>query len=146
MEFVINDDTDGDVEEEEELTDRDVDTAGNSTAESANDELTAEDENKQRERELTDKYLQGSLSFKDFLKEINNEEKEEEEEESDDDEEWTPPGKKSKSAKKSRPTSPEHGKVKSNRQSFEEELENSQKAQLKRKKKVVGSRSRSRSR
>ena len=138
MEFVINDDTDGDVEEEEELADRGLDTAGNSTAESANDELTAEDENKQRERELTDKYLQGSLSFKDFLNEINSEEKEEEEEESDDDEEWTPPGKKSKSAKKSRPTSPEHGKVKSNRQSFEEELENSQKAQLKRKKKVVG--------
>ena len=102
--------------------------------------LSAEDAVKQRERELTDKYLAGQLSFKDFVQEYNNDNKEEEEEEelSDEDEDWTPPGKKTKSAKKSRPTSPDCGKSKSNRESFEEELETSQKAQLKRKKKGVG--------
>ena len=77
MTFVINDEEVGDYEmesqeEEEELLDDEmeerltVDQAGSSG------ELTAEDETKQRERELTDKYLSGQLSFKDFVQEINN--------------------------------------------------------------------------
>eukprot|EP00092_Neocalanus_flemingeri_P103950 GFUD01133072.1.p1 GENE.GFUD01133072.1~~GFUD01133072.1.p1 ORF type:complete len:926 (+),score=328.00 GFUD01133072.1:114-2891(+) len=97
-----------------------------------------EETSKQRERVLTDKYLAGQLSFKDFVSEINGEEDDEEELVSDDDEEWRPPGKRVKPGKTSRATSPESAKNKSNRESFEEELEQSQKSQLKRKKKVGG--------
>lgn len=140
--FVMDDEGEEDDVEEEELP---APNLGSSLtlaeSETEASELTPEDETKQRERELTDKYLSGQLSFKDFVQEINNEEKDEEEELSDEDEEWTPPGKKSKSTKRSRPNSPEPSKSKSNRESFEEEFDNSQKAQLKRKKKVgVGGR------
>ena len=51
---------------------------------------------KQRERELTDRYLAGQLSFKDFVQEINQED--EEEAGSEDDEEWRPPGKRGRSS------------------------------------------------
>jgi len=102
-------------------------------------QTSVEEENSmQRERVLTDKYLAGQLSFKDFVSEINAEEDDEEELMSDDDEEWKPPGKKAKAGKSSRATTPESMKNKSNRESFEEELESSQKSQLKRKKKVGG--------
>ena len=143
MTFVINDAEVGDYEmesqgEEEELLDEMEDRLTIGQAGPSSTELTPEDETKQRERELTDKYLSGQLSFKDFVQEINNDDDAEEEEESDEDEEWTPPGKKMKSNKKSRPSSPESSKSKSNRESFEEELENSQKAQLKRKRKAPG--------
>ena len=134
--FVINENTeDMDDMEEEELGDSELENVASSVNEAT--ELTAEDETKQRERELTDKYLAGQLSFKDFVQEINNEEKDEEEDDSDEDEEWTPPGKKQKSSRKSRTASPESNRSRSNRESFEEEFENNQKAQLKRKKKVA---------
>jgi hypothetical protein len=48
------------------------------------------------------------------------------------DEEWKPPGKKAKSGKSIRAASPDSTKNKSNRESFEEELESSQESQLKR--------------
>ena len=137
--FVMEEGHDDDIDDAEDETasvrntDNNVDS---SMSEEASD-LTPEDETKQRERELTDKYLSGQLSFKDFVQEINNEEQDEEEEESDEDEEWTPPGKKSKQSKTSRNNSPESVRSKSNRESFEEEFENSQKTQLKRKKKSV---------
>ena len=51
---------------------------------------------KQRERELTDRYLAGQLSFRDFVQEINQED--EEEVGSEDDEEWRPPGKRGRSS------------------------------------------------
>merc|ERR1719186_1273404 len=66
-------------------------------------QTSVEEENSmQRERVLTDKYLAGQLSFKDFVSEINAEEDDEEELMSDDDEEWKPPGKKAKAGKSSR--------------------------------------------
>ena len=105
MTFVINDAEVGDYEmesqgEEEELLDEMEDRLTIGQAGPSSTELTPEDETKQRERELTDKYLSGQLSFKDFVQEINNDDDAEEEEESDEDEEWTPPGKKMKSNKK----------------------------------------------
>ena len=146
--FELNEDTaeddEEDEEEEEDVLHSDLQSLASKFVaqynESPSANLSPEDANKQRERELTDKYLAGQLSFKDFVQEYNNENKEEEDEQelSDEDEDWTPPGKKQKNAKKSRPTSPDSGKSKSNRESFEEELESSQKAQLKRKKKSVG--------
>jgi len=147
--FFMNDDDDEE-EEEEEIQMDDVEPdipmanltmemSGLDTSQSQNSQASGEEENsKQRERVLTDKYLAGQLSFKDFVHEINNEEEEEEEIDSEEDEEWRPPGKRSKPAKTSRPTTPDSRKSKSNRESFEEELENSQKSQLKRKKKVGG--------
>ena len=78
--FVINENAEEmDDMEEEELGDSELENVASSVNEAT--ELTAEDETKQRERELTDKYLAGQLSFKDFVQEINNEEKDEEEEE-----------------------------------------------------------------
>ena len=109
------------------------------TSQSQTSQASGEEENsKQRERVLTDKYLAGQLSFKDFVHKINNEDDEEEEVDSEDDKEWQPPGKKAKSGKSSRTTSPEALKSKSNRESFEEELESSQKSGLTKKKKVGG--------
>ena len=57
---------------------------------------------------------------------------------SEDDKECQPPGKKARSGKFLRTTSPEALKSKSHRVSFEEELESSQKSGLTKKKKVGG--------
>jgi len=144
--FFMNDDEEEEVEMEGVAEDMVVDNlAGSmssldtSQSQAETSQPSDEEENsKQRERVLTDKYLAGQLSFKDFVSEINNEEEEEEEVDSNDDEEWKPPGKKAKTGKTSRAASPESVKNKSNRESFEEELESSQKNQLKSKKKTGG--------
>ena len=138
--FVINDDIlEDNLEATEELGDYDIGSYNPVSVEAR--KLSAEDENKQRERELTDKYLAGQLSFKDFVNEINNDGSEEEEEESDDDdEEWTPPSnKKQKTSKPSRSASPENF----SKEQFDEEFDNNQRTQLSKKtKKTLGRRKR----
>jgi len=138
--FVINDDIlEDNLEATEELGDYDIGSYNPVGVEAR--KLSAEDENKQRERELTDKYLAGQLSFKDFVNEINNDGSEEEEEESDDDdEEWTPPSnKKQKTSKPSRSASPENF----SKEQFDEEFDNNQRTQLSKKtKKTLGRRKR----
>jgi general transcription factor 3C polypeptide 3 (transcription factor C subunit 4) len=81
------------------------------------------------------RYLAGQLSFKALMQEMKEEEEEpdeEDREEESDDEEWRPPG----AARKARPGTPERRKR--SMESFESELEDTQKAQLKRRKKPGG--------
>jgi len=130
MTFFMNDEAD-DMEADGNIEDSVINnlTEDMSTLDTSLSQLSQasgeEDNSKQRERVLTDKYLAGQLSFKDFVSEINNEEDEEDEIDSEEDEEWKPPGKKVKSGKVSRATTPE---AKPAKESTEEDFSQSHKS------------------
>uniref|UniRef100_A0A0K2UFK2 General transcription factor 3C polypeptide 3 n=1 Tax=Lepeophtheirus salmonis TaxID=72036 RepID=A0A0K2UFK2_LEPSM len=109
-----------------------------------------DDPNAVRERELTDKYLAGNLSFSDFVREMNQESDEEElsseleennEDEDEKDEEWIPETKKSKVSEIDDPNSEAET---DHCTQFEKEMDQTSRQQLGKKKKRVGVRTRRR--
>merc|ERR1719209_2890807 len=128
-------------EEEEEMVVEEEEVAGPSGVQK---------EEVPRERELTQRYLAGQLSFKDLMHEMKEDEEDVEEEEAEetDDEEWRPPA-EVRRARAGR-TSPERvGRAereerKGSMESFETEFQDTQKAQLRRRKKGGAARRRRR--
>jgi len=141
------DEFDGGGDEEEEDMELDaVQSVGRAPGDKAREYDDAEPgEDLPRERQLTQKFLAGQLSFKDLMQEMNEKDDREDEDEyrqDSDDEDWKPSPVKSRpratrgsSQANSPEARPSVSERKRSMESFETELEDSQKAQLRRKKK-----------
>jgi len=141
------DEFDGGGDEEEEDMELDaVQSMGRAPGDKAREYDDSEPgEDLPRERQLTQKFLAGQLSFKDLMQEMNEKDDREDEDEyrqDSDDEDWKPSPVKSRpratrgsSQANSPEARPSVSERKRSMESFETELEDSQKAQLRRKKK-----------